>query len=474
VQEIYEMTAVEMVSKLRSKELSATEAVTAHLKRIEEVNPEINAVVAVDIERAMSTAKQFDEMIIQSGPVGPLHGLPMTHKDSHNTKGIRTTQGSPLFADHVPVKNDLVIQRLQNAGAVSTGKTNVPEFAAGSHTFNKVFGTTMNPYANARSAGGSSGGVAAALASRIQPLGDGSDMGGSVRIPAAFCNVIGLRPSYGVIPMPSPQNPWQWLGRTGPMARTIDDIALFMSATAGPVSELPTVRSLKPWEFDRQIEPNLQGVRIGWSPDFGLGIPVERQVLEVLEAQLQVFEELGAVVEESSIDFSEADLVFRNTRAMNFAENLGDLVREYSTEIKQDVIWNVERGWELTSADWIETTAASARLQQHVRSFYARYDLFLSPGAQVVPFDAAFRYPSTVAGEPMDDYLDWMRSACVLSATSLPVLSMPAGFTPDGLPVGFQVAADHYRDFELLGWAKAYEAHTGFARVAPTLSAIDG
>src|SRR5699024_1778679 len=166
----------------------------------------------------------------------------------------------------------------------------------------------------------SSGGVAAALASRIQPLGDGSDMGGSVRIPAAFCNVIGLRPSYGVIPMPSPQNPWQWLGRTGPMARTIDDIALFMSATAGPVSELPTVRSLKHWEFDRQIEPNLQGVRIGWSPDFGLGIPVERQVLEVLEAQLQVFEELGAVVEESSIDFSEADLVFRNTRAMNFAE----------------------------------------------------------------------------------------------------------------------------------------------------------
>jgi amidase len=467
--ELLELSATEVLARLRAKEVSSRELVEAHLQRIDAVNPVINAVVTLDPEGALKEAARADRLTVAGEVVGLLHGLPMTHKDTHRTRGMRTTQGSLLFRDDVPDKDDLIIERLRRAGVVSTGKNNVPEFGAGSHTFNEVFGTTTNPYAPDRSAGGSSGGLAAALAARIQPLGEGSDMGGSLRIPASFCNVVGFRPSYGVIPMPSPVNAWQWLGRTGPMARTVEDIALFMSAVAGPAPELPLAAPLTGASFEGSLEADLKGVRIGWSPDFGIGIPVEKEVLDVLEAQLSIFEEMGAVIEEASIDFREADTVFSATRAMNFAEGLGELVRHHRDLIKPEVVWNVELGWSLSAQDWIDVTAAATRLQQHVRSYFSEFDLFLSPGAQVVPFDASLRYPAAVAGEPSQTYLDWMRSACVLSATSLPVLSIPAGFTPDGLPVGFQLAANHYWDVQLLRWGKAFQDRTRVAERRPRL-----
>ncbi|TLP75809.1 amidase [Nesterenkonia sphaerica] len=455
--ELLEMSAVELVTRLRDREVSSREVVHAHLEHIEGVNPAINAVVTVEAEAALVAASRADELIVSEGPAGPLHGLPMTHKDTHRTQGMRTTQGSLVFQNEIPKEDDLIISRLRQAGVISTGKTNVPEFGAGSHTFNEVFGTTTNPYATDRSAGGSSGGVAAAIAAGIQPLGEGSDMGGSLRIPASFCNLTGFRPSYGVIPAPSPVDAWQWLGRTGPMARTVADIALFMSAVAGPAPEQPLPAPVQAGSFAGPLTGDLAGVRIGWSPDFGLGIPVERDVLEVLEAQLSIFEEMGATVEEASIDFSEADTVFTTTRAMTFAAGLGDLVRQHRSLIKPEVVWNVEQGWALTAQDWIDATAAATRLQDHVRAFFATFDLFLSPAAQVLPFDASLRYPTEIEGQRLQTYLDWMRSACVLSATSLPVLSLPGGFTADGLPVGFQLAANHYHDVQLLRYGKAFE-----------------
>ncbi|MFI7481328.1 amidase [Kocuria sp. M1R5S2] len=467
--DLLELSATEMVALLRSRELSSRELVEAHLQRIDAVDPTLNAVVTLDADGAREAADDADRLTAAGAAVGPLHGLPMTHKDTHRTRGMRTTQGSPVLQDAVPEEDDLIIGRLRRAGVISTGKTNVPEFGAGSHTFNEVFGTTRNPYAPDRSAGGSSGGVAAAVAARIQPLGEGSDMGGSLRIPASFCNVVGFRPSYGVIPMPSPVDAWQWLGRTGPMARTVDDIALFMSAVAGPAPEVTPRAPLDGNAFTAPLDTTMEGVRIGWSPDFGIGIPVERAVLDVLEAQLSVFEDMGATVEEASIDLAEADAVFRAHRAMTFAAGLGDLVRRHRDLIKPEVVWNVEQGWALTAQDWIDTTAAATRLQQHVRSFFHRFDLFLSPAAQVVPFDAGLRYPAEVAGQPSETYLDWMRSACVLSATSLPVLSVPAGFTPEGLPVGFQLAVDHYQDVQLLRYGKAFEECTGWAARRPDL-----
>jgi amidase len=375
---------------------------------------------------------------------------------------MRTTQGSPVLKDEVPDEDDLIVARLRAAGVVATGKTNVPEFGAGSHTFNEVFGTTTNPYAPALSAGGSSGGVAAAIAAGIQPLGEGSDMGGSLRIPASFCNVVGFRPSYGVIPMPARENAWAWLGRTGPMAREVSDIALFMSAVAGPSPLLPTPAPLGAGAFAGPLAGDLRGVRIGWSEDFGIGIPVEPGVLEVLRRQLRVFEEAGAVVEEAVPDFSEADMVFQAARATDFAAGLGPLVRAHRELIKPEVVWNVELGWSLSAEDLIEATAARTRLEASVRRFFGRYDLFLSPAAQVLPFDASLRYPAAVNGVESRTYLDWMRSACVLSATGLPVLALPAGFTPDGLPVGFQLAGPAFSESRLLDAAYALERAIGF------------
>jgi amidase len=479
--ELLEASAVQLTRMIRERQVSSRELVEAHLRRIDEVNPVINAVITLDPGGAMAAAHRADEVTAAGGEVGVLHGLPMTHKDTHRTRGMRTTQGSVIFRDQVPSQDDLVIERLRTAGVVTTGKNNVPEFAAGSHTFNEVFGTTTNPYAPDRSAGGSSGGLGAALAARIQPLGDGSDMGGSLRIPASFCNAVGFRPSYGVVPAPSPLDAWQWLGRTGPMARTVEDVALFMTAVAGPVPELPLAAPLAGDSFAGLLgeaggdpDVGLAGVRIGWSPDFGIGVPVEPAVLEVLETQLGVFEELGAVVDEAAIDLREADRVFDATRAMHFAAHLGDVVRAHPREVKPEVTWNVERGWELTAKDWIAVTAARTRLQRRVRDFFGRYDLFLSPTAQVLPFDAALRYPVQVAGVPSQTYLDWMRSACVVSATGLPALSVPGGFTSEGLPVGWQLVANHYDDVRLLRWGRAYEQRTRFADRRPALLSSRG
>ncbi|WP_426006052.1 amidase [Paenarthrobacter sp. NyZ202] len=465
------LSAVELTAAIRAKRISAREALAAHLDRVAEVNPVINAVVTLDPEGAQALAHHADQLTASGADLPPLHGLPMTHKDTNNTAGMRTTQGSLALRDFVPGTDDLIIARLKSAGVVTTGKSNVPEFGAGSHTFNDLFGTTTNPYAPTLSAGGSSGGVAAVVASRIQSIGDGSDMGGSLRIPASFCNVVGFRPSTAVIPMPSDVNAYAWLGRTGPMARTVEDIALFMSVTAGPDARVPHPAALDPEVFRSSLDTDMRGVRIGWSRDFGIGIPVEPEILEHLERQLAVFADLGAIVEEASPDFSEADLVFGNTRAMDFAAGLGPILERAGDVIKPEVHWNVNKGLALTAKDLIETAAARTRLELGVQEFFGRYDMFASPCAQVLPFDAALRYPASVAGVESETYLDWMRSACVLSATGLPVLSVPAGFSSAGLPIGLQLAGNHYSDMQLLRWGRAFEQQTGYAAVEPAVDA---
>ncbi|MGQ4269233.1 amidase family protein [Nocardiopsis changdeensis] len=468
---IERMSAAELVGAIRRREVSAREAVTAHLERIAEVDPAVNAVVTVDPERALEAADAADRLTASGADLPPLHGLPMTHKDTHAVAGMRSTNGSPVLADHVPEEDDLLVSRLRGAGVIATGKSNVPEFGAGSHTFNEVFGTTTNPYDPSRSAGGSSGGVAAAIAAGIQPLGEGSDMGGSLRIPASFCNVVGFRPSYGVIPAPAADNDHAWLARTGPMAREVSDIALFMSAVAGPSERVLPPAPLTGADFAGPVVGDLRGVRIGWSPDLGLGVPVEPEVLAVLTERLRVFEDAGAVVEEAAPDLAGADEVFHTTRALDFASALGPLVRAHRDLVKPEVVWNVEAGWGLSAQRIIDAAAARTRLAAAVRRFYQRYDLFLSPAAQVLPFDARLRYPERINGVESTTYLDWMRSACLLSATGLPVLAMPAGFTPGGLPVGFQMAVDHYRDVELLRYAKAFEDRTRCADRRPDIGA---
>lgn len=467
--DLMDLTAAELVRLLAAREVSSRELTEAHLARIDERNPAINAIVTVEAEAAMAAAGRADEAAVRGAALGTLHGLPMTHKDTHMVAGMRSTNGSPLFANHIPQDDDLIIARLRAAGVVATGKSNVPEFGAGSHTFNEVFGTTTNPYAPSLSAGGSSGGVTAAVAARIQPLGDGSDMGGSLRIPASFCNVVGFRPSLGVIPVPTPVNAWGWIVRTGPVARTVEDVALFMSAVTGPAEELQLQAPVQAADFAWNTPDDMRGVRVGFTRDFGLGVPVEQEVLDVFDAQLAVFESLGAIVEEASIDFREADRVFGNTRALEFAGGVGPQVERHRELVKPEVIWNVEKGWALDAREILATRAAGTRLQQAVRSYFRKYDLLIAPTSQVLPFDASLRYPRTVRGVASETYLDWMRSACLLSATGLPVIAVPAGFS-SGLPVGIQMAANHHRDPQLLRWAACYEAATNKATIPPEAS----
>lgn len=466
--EIQAMSLRKLAGSIRRREISAREALDAHLRRIEEVNPVINAVVTLDPEGAWERATEADKMLAAGVEVGPLHGVPMTHKDNHNTAGMRTTFGSPIFADNTPEYDGLIIGRLKKAGVNTTGKSNVPELAAGSHTFNPVFGTTTNPYDPTCSAGGSSGGAAAAIAAGIQPAGDGSDMGGSLRTPGSFCNLIGYRPSLGRIPMLPTKNPWAWISRQGFLARDVEDIRYLMKATAGPAPLSPSALPLDRSYTGAPLE-TLHGLRIGWTTDFGLGVPVQQEVLDVLIPQLRVFEELGAQVQEACPDLSDADEVFQTTRAFDFATQYGHLMAEHRSQMKTAVQWNIDKGLALTAPDMISANGARARLHEAVHSFFSRYDVLLSPAVQVLPFDAALEYPTQIEGTPMENYLDWMRAATLISATGLPALSVPGGFSRSGLPVGLQIVTADGADRMLLQVAQSFETATEFHRERPSI-----
>jgi amidase len=477
--DLTDLSARDLAAAVRSRSVSAQEVLDAHFARIDAVNPAINAVVTQVREAAYEAATRADELTSSTpaDELPTLHGVPMTHKDTHATAGIRTTSGSPVFAEHVPDYDDLIVARFRAAGVISTGKNNVPEFAAGSHTFNELFGTTHNPYDRTRSAGGSSGGAAAAIAARIQPLGDGSDMGGSLRNPAAFCNVVGFRPSAGVVPSAPAGNAWAWLGRSGPLARSVDDVVLAMSVLAGPDPRVPLDCPAKRAAFRALVAEELPapdarpgaGMRIGLSTDFGLGVPVEAEIVEVLLAQARVFEQLGAVVEEAVPDLRDADEVFDVTRAFDMAVNLRTTVAEHRERVKPEVVWNVEKGLALTGPQLMDAALARTRLHAAVRAFFDRWDVLLTPTAQALPFLSEERWPRTVADMPMRTYIEWMRSASLISATGCPAVSVPGGFAPGGLPVGLQLIAAHGHDVELLRTARAYDRATRHAEVAPEL-----
>lgn len=464
------LSARELAARIRAGEVSAREALQAHWTRIDEVNPVINAVIFEDRDAAWADATAADERQAAGEALGPLHGVPMTNKDTNDTAGMPNTWGSPLLQHVVPQQDSLIVGRLRAAGAIMTGKSNVPEFAAGAHTFNEVYGTTTNPYDPGRSAGGSSGGVAAAVAAGIQPVGDGSDMGGSLRIPASFCNVLGLRPSRGRVPSPG-ANSWAWLGRTGPMAREAADLALVLSAISGPDPRVPTSIEERGVDFLAGLAgvdgSGVAGLRIGWAPDAGLGMPFEAEVVEVASRAVAALAGAGAHVETASPDIAEADFVFTETRAFDYEMSLGELVRSAPDRVKPEVLANVALGTNQTAATIRELALARTRLEGEVRRYFDDYDVWITPTAQALPFDASLRYPEEVAGVPMPDYLGWMRSVCVVSAMDVPAISIPAGFSSGGLPVGIQVVAPHGADALLLRVARALDDLIGAARVHP-------
>ncbi|WP_207750429.1 amidase [Actinomadura physcomitrii] len=468
--EICFSSARDIARRLRDRDLSAREVLQAHLDQIERANPHVNAIVTLAAERAADEARAADERLASGAETGPLHGLPVAHKDTHATAGIRTTSGSPIFADHVPDTDELVVERMRAAGAITIGKTNVPEFAAGSHTFNPVFGLTRNPYDPSRSAGGSSGGAAAALACGMHPLADGSDMGGSLRNPASFCNVVGFRPSPGRVPSWPVAAGWSTMSVQGPMARSVADAALLLSVLAGPDPRSPIALETPGSAFDVPLERDMAGVRLAWSPDFGGAVPVDPAVTAVLEPAVKVFTGLGCAVEEACPDLSGADEVFRTLRAWHWDTVLRPLLDERRADFKVSLARNIEEGRTLTAADVGRAEVLHTALFHRVREFFERYDALLVPVSQVPPFDADLEYPEEVAGHAMPDYLEWMRSCFLVSATGSPALSVPAGFAPGGLPVGLQIVGPHRADLAVLRIGHAFEQATGYARRRPPLA----
>jgi amidase len=461
--------ATELAAMLRDGEVSARELLDAHLDRIERLNPGVNAIVTLDAEGARAAADAADAALAAGEDVGPLHGLPVAHKDTHATGGMRTTWGSPLHADTVPLRDELVVARLKAAGAIRVGKTNVPEFAAGSHTFNPLFGVTHNPYRHGLSAGGSSGGAAAALAAGLVPLADGSDMGGSLRNPAAFCNVVGLRPTPGRVPSWPASMAWSQLSVQGPMGRTVADVALQLSVLAGLDPRVPIALSDDPTGFAAPLPSSAAGLRVAWAPDLDGRVTVDPVITSVLAESVGVFESLGASVEEACPNLSGADEVFGTLRAWLFEATYGEISRRSPEKVKESIRWNAEMGAKLSGPDLARAEQLHTKLYERVVAFFERYDVLVAPTTQVLPFPVELEYPTEITGVHQDNYLEWMRSCTVISATGCPALSVPGGFTGDGLPVGLQLIGAPRADRKVLEVGHAFEQATAFGARRPPL-----
>lgn len=455
-----------LATLLARGDVSAREVLEAHLAQVERWNPVVNAIVTLDAEGARRRARELDDRFVREGPVGPLHGLPVAHKDLAETAGLRTTYGSPLFADFVPAEDAPAVARIRAAGAVTIGKTNTPEFGAGSQTFNRLFGVTRNPYDLSKTSGGSSGGAAAALACGMVPIADGSDMGGSLRNPASFCNVVGLRPTPGRVPQFARATPWLPLAVTGPMARTVADVALLLGVMMGDDSRDPLASGGTPAPFLAFEPRSIRGLRIAWSPTLG-GLPVERAVLDVLESAVRTFETLGGVVEQAEPDLAGADLVFETFRGLAMAAAYGPLADENPDLVKDTVRWNIDVGRRLTGEDVAAAWRSWGTLLERARTFFSQWDLLACPAAQVLPFPAELEFPPQVAGVRMTSYIDWMRACTRITVLGCPALSVPAGFSPEGLPVGLQLVAPPRAELRLLEAAALFEEATGWWRRPP-------
>ena len=468
--EICGWTATEMARRIRDREVSCLEVMEAHLQQIEQVNPTVNAIITLLPERALEGAREADAAIARGDDLGPLHGLPIAHKDLVPTKGIRTTYGSPIYANEIPNEDGLIVERLREGGAITIGKTNVPEFGAGSQTFNEVFGATLNPYDTTRTCGGSSGGAAVALACRMLPIADGSDTGGSLRNPANFCNVVGFRNSPGRVPVWPSDIGWFPISVQGAMGRTVEDVALQLSAIAGPDDRQPISIAEPASVFAAPLERDFQGVKIAWSPDFG-DLPVDAQVSSAIEAQRGTFEGLGCVVEDALPDFRDADEVFKAWRAWRFASTYEPLLESHRDQLKDTIIWNAEEGLKLTGRDLSRAEIKRTSLYHRVREFMQEYEYLILPVNQVPPFDVNTPYIKEINGVAMETYIDWMKSCYYVTATGLPAISVPCGFTSEGLPVGVQIVGRHQQDVGVLQLAYAFQQATRFVDQRPPLLA---
>jgi amidase len=461
------MSARELARQIRARSVSAREVMTAFLSQINRLNPQLNAIVAkLGDEACLALADKADRALGNGGPIGPWHGLPTAFKDLEPAVGFPQSKGSPIFKDLMPESDSVLVERIRRAGAIPIGKTNVPEFGMGSHTYNTVYGTTFNPYDRTRTAGGSSGGAAVALATGMLPIADGGDLGGSLRNPANFNNIVALRPSVGLVPVAPTPIPFVGVSVKGAMARTVSDVAFGLSVMAGADLRDPQTFGSDPESFAGPLDRDLRGVRVAWCLDLG-GLPLERRVRKVLEAQRQTFEDLGCIVEDACPDFGNVNDIFLTLRTWASWSTYKDLLATHREQMKPEAIWDIESGAHLTGEDVGRALMQQGQLLDRMRAFQDKYEFMVCAVNQVAPFDAVEPWPKTIEGVTMENYVAWMKTTYWISATCRPAISVPAGFTDEGLPVGVQIVGRYRDDLNVLKMAYAFEQATGFGKTRP-------
>jgi amidase len=468
VKELYRLTAREVVELLRQKKVSPTDLVRASLERIAAVDGPLNAIPTLCEVRALRHAEKLNT----TGPTpGREHawlgGVPIAVKDLNDVEGVRTTYGSPLFSNHVPVGSDAMVQTLEANGAIVIGKANTPEFGHGANTFNQVFGKTRNPWNTAMTCGGSSGGSAVAVASGQVWLATGSDLGCSLRTPAAFCSIVGLRPSPGRVARSRVRLPFDTLWVQGPMGRNVGDVALMLDAMVGAHPEDPISIPAPNSSFCDAVDKPLAPRRVAYSRDLGGLTPVAREVAEICEAAAGRFSEIGAVVEEGCPDLREARSIFKVLRANQFVGDLAPIVEANRDRVREAVLWNMDLGKKLTAEDLADAERRRGELYTRAAKFFETYDLLVTPAAVVAPFDVNVEALDQVEGVKLENYYEWYSVAYAITLTSLPALSLPCGFTKDGLPVGLQLVGPPRGEAKLLSAARLLEQVLGIESRLP-------
>jgi|RhiMetdeSRZDD1v2_1073273.scaffolds.fasta_scaffold38302_3 amidase len=461
--------ASELVSLYRRRKVSPVEVVKVVLGRIEKVNPALNAYCTVAGEQALAAARRATAVLGKKGAkLGALHGVPVSIKDLTPTKGIRTTWGSKIYEHHVPDEDALVVERLKAAGAIVLGKTNTPEFGAGANTFNAVFGATRNPWNPNLTCGGSTGGGAVALATGLGPLAQGSDLGGSLRLPASFCGVVGFRTSPGCVPVWPAATAWDGLSVQGPMARTVADTALMLSTLVGPDPRVPISYPVDARALLSSVRaPSVKGLRIAWGGDLGI-TPLDHEVRRITEATLDVFRKLGARVEAAHPDFGEVGEIVRTSRGASMATRHHDKLAQWKPVMQENLVRNIEQGLALSPVEIGQGERMRTDLFHRVRAFMERYDLILTPTAAVPPFPVEMTSgPREINGVPMQHYIQWALLTYAFTVINAPAISVPCGFTRDGLPVGLQIAGRWRDEVGVLRAAAAFEKAAPWAHLRP-------
>lgn len=462
--EFWRLSAVKAIDLLKKGEVTPLDLIDDALARIEKVNPKVNAMVTMCPERARDHAKRL--MKLPADQRGPLAGLPIGVKELNDVAGVRVTYGSPIFADNVPAKSDIMVEKLEANGGIVLGMTNTPEFGAGANTFNEVHGETYNPWNTKLNAGGSSGGSAVALATGQVWLATGSDLGGSLRTPAAFCSVVGLRPSPGRVPSGPGELRFDTLAVDGPMARDVADTALMLDAMAGWHIDIPVSYPAPAESFlttaQRRAKP--QRVAVCLDP---AGLPIEAGVKDVCRQALDKLARAGLKFEEASPDFSGVGDAFQTLRAADYAATMRPLLNQHRDKLKAEVIWNAEKGLGLTGEEIGKAQIRRSRLYADMVKLFETYDLLVLPAAPILPRDIKERWPREINGEQLDNYVEWLKLAALITMTACPALSLPCGFSADGRPMGLQLVGKPRGEGALLAHALVFEEILGVRDMVP-------